>query len=288
MQVLAFSDLHGDASTLKLLKDSILSEEFDYMLVAGDLTNADLVSTSETIRQVNEVFSIMESFKIPYYYVWGLPNREQKLVSLIDIIENPDHYEVSEGAVSRVHRGMEEEEQAAFVFHRKSFEGNRTVFPTFIPKNDWESLKEMTRFVASLHYGRLLKEQERVKLGDYWLTSSEENLPEHAILLKHHYRKLTSKALIQLDGHLHFGQYVLNYLNLGFIYRDAVHGASPMVGCYWKLNLNGSNVNVSFKNLGGKLKEYNCPNHPQEGKFYIPIYWKKCPICYEPKEAIMR
>jgi hypothetical protein len=285
MNFLAFSDLHGDASTLILLRESIKDEDFDCMLVAGDLTNADLVSTSETIRQVNEIFSIMESFKIPYYYVWGLPNREHKLASMVDIIENPDNYEVSEGTV---YRGKEEEEQAAFVFHRKPFEANRTVHPTFIPKNDWESLKEMTRFLASLHYGRLLMERERVKLGEYWLTSFEENLPENAILLKHHYRKLTPKALIQLDGHLHFGQHVLNYLNLGFLYRDAAHGGSPMIGCYWELNLKGPNVNVTFKNLGENLKEYDCPNHPQEGKFYIPFFWKKCPICHEPEEAMVR
>lgn len=288
MDILAFSDLHGDASTLRLLKESIKDEDFDCMLVAGDLTNADLVSTSEAIRQVYEIFSIMESFKIPYYYVWGLPNREHNLASIIDIIENPDNYEVSEGAVSKVYRGKEEEEQAAFVFHKKPFETNRTVFPTFIPKNDWETLKEMTRFLAALHYGKLLKEQEKVKLGDYWLTSSEENLPENAILLKHNYRKLTPKALIQLDGHLHFGQRVLNYLNLGFLYRDAAHAALPLVGCYWELNLKESKVDITFKNLGGRLKEYICPRHPQEGTFYIPMYWKKCPICYEPEEAIIR
>ena len=43
----------------------------------------------------------MESFKIPYYYVWGLPNREHNLASIIYIIENPDNYEVSEGALAR-------------------------------------------------------------------------------------------------------------------------------------------------------------------------------------------
>ena len=96
------------------------------------------------------------------------------------------------------------------------------------------------------------------------------------------------KALIQLDGHLHFGQSVLNYLNLGFLYRDAAHGASPIVGCYWKLNFEGPNVEVNFRNLDGKPKEFSCPNHPQEGKFYIPNYWKLCPICYEPTDAIMK
>ena len=67
MQILAFSDLHGDASTLKLLRDSMKDESYDYMLVAGDLTNADLIPPTKRVQQVKEIFSIMESFKIPYY-----------------------------------------------------------------------------------------------------------------------------------------------------------------------------------------------------------------------------
>jgi Icc-related predicted phosphoesterase len=66
MEILAFSDLHGDASTLRLLRDSVKDEIFDYILVAGDLTNADLIEPKEKVRQVKEIFSIMEEFKIPY------------------------------------------------------------------------------------------------------------------------------------------------------------------------------------------------------------------------------
>jgi hypothetical protein len=53
---------------------------------------------------------------------------------------------------------------------------------------------------------------------------------------------------------------VFNYLNLGFLYRDAAHDALPMIGCYWKLNLKGSTVSVSFMNLGNRLKEFRCPD----------------------------
>jgi len=59
-----------------------------------------------------------------------------------------------------------------------------------------------------------------------------------------------------------------------------------MIGCYWKLALRGPTFSAKFFNLGGELKDYVCPNHPQEGVFYIPQYWKKCPICYNPDEAI--
>jgi len=65
VQILAFSDLHGDASTLRLLRDTSKDENYDYMLVAGDLMNADLISAIKTVQQVKEIFSIVESFKIP-------------------------------------------------------------------------------------------------------------------------------------------------------------------------------------------------------------------------------
>jgi hypothetical protein len=133
-----------------------------------------------------------------------------------------------------------------------------------------------------------LKEEEPVKLGRYWLTSSPQRLQQQSILLRHHYRQLIPKALIQLDGHLHFGQRIQNYLNLGFLYRDEAHGTSAMVGCYWTLELEGTSASVSFTNLGGKLKEYKCPNHPKEGTFYIPFYWKKCPVCNDSKNALVQ
>jgi hypothetical protein len=171
------------------------------MLVAGDLTNADLIPPTKRVQQVKEIFSIMESFKIPYYYVWGTPFREGTLASRMD--------------------------------------GN--------------SSDEIEHFLCSLNLGKHLKEEEPVKLGRYWLTSSPERMPKNAIFLKHHYRRLIPKALLQLDGHLHYGQHVFNYLN-----------------------------------LGGKLKDFSCPDHREEGIFYIPFYWKKCPICYDPREAIVK
>ncbi len=122
----------------------------------------------------------------------------------------------------------------------------------------------------------------------YWLTSSPEKMPKNAIFLRHHYRKIIPNVLIQLDGHLHYGQYLFNYLNLGFLYRDAAHNASPMIGCYWKLYLGGSSVSVNFMNLGNKLKDFRCPEHPEEGTFYVPHYWKKCPVCFNPREALIK
>jgi len=272
VQILAFSDLHGDVATLKLLKDIIKDEDYDCILVAGDLTNADLIPPLEAVQQVKEIFSIMESFRIQYYYVWGTPFREGTLASIMQLIEYPEDFEVKE-------------QEGKLVYQRKI--GNRTE-TIRMSKAGHQLLKEFEHFMSSLSFGSHVREEEPVKLGRYWLTSSPERIPKNAILLKHHYRRIIPKALIQLDGHLHYGQRLLNYLNLGFLYRDAAHNAPPMIGCYWKLTLKNSTVSVNFMNLGNKLKDFRCPYHPEEGTFYIPFYWKKCPICYEPREAIIK
>jgi len=60
-----------------------------------------------------------------------------------------------------------------------------------------------------------------------------------------------------------------------------------MAGCYWILELEGSNVSTTFVNLGDKLKEFVCPHHPKEGTFYIPFFWKKCPVCFEPTKSFV-
>lgn len=269
MQILAFTDLYGDASTLKLLRDDIKDESYDCIFVAGDLTNADLIPPTKRVQQVKEIFSMIESFKTPYYYVWGTPFREGSLASAMQLMEKPEDYKVVE-------------QEGNLVFQKKIGSWTEKIIMT---KRGWKLCKEIEHFLSSLSFGKHLK-GEPVRLGRYWLTSSPRKLPKNAILLKHHYRRIIPKAMIHLDGHLHYGQHVLNYLNLGFLYRDAAHKASPMVGCYWKLNLENSTVSVNFVNLGGRLKEFKCPDHPQEGTFYIPYYWKKCPICFEPREAL--
>jgi len=242
MRILAFSDLHGHTPTLERLRDDIEGKSFDYMLVAGDLTNADLISPSSRVYQVKEIFSIMESFKIPYYFVWGVPFREGSLARAMQMAENAGH----------------------------------------------ASTGEIKRFLSSLKFGKYLRRDRPVKLREYLLTADLESISDNTILLNHHHREIISRALIQLDGHIHFGQHVSNYLNLGFLYRDAAHRAQPMVGCYWELTLENQKVSVNFVNLGSQLKEYKCNIHSKEGTFYIPYYWKKCPVCFDPENAINR
>lgn len=271
MQILAFSDLHGYAPALELLRKCVKDESYDYILVAGDLTNVDLVQPSRRACQVKEIFSIMEVFKIPYYYVWGTPFREGSIALPLQIMEKPENYVIKEDGKSLV--------------IKKTTNGRK--FSIELQKTRWQAYEEIRHFLSSLKFGRHLKEDETIRLGKYSLTSNPRKLAENTIFLRHHYRKIIPKAMIQIDGHVHYGQHIGNYLNLGFLYRDATHGASPMIGCYWELTLKNYEASIDFIDLGGQLKYYNCPDHPREGTFYIPRYWKKCPVCYRQNEALV-
>jgi predicted MPP superfamily phosphohydrolase len=264
MRILAFSDLHGNAATIELLRERVKNESFDYILVAGDLTNADLIPPAERVQQLKEIFAIMETFEIPYFYVWGLPFRESTLQFL------QEEYSV-----------IENEDRVTLAVKGGKFDN----WMVEMHPKGWNHFKEMDEFLSTLKFGKHLRHGEIIKIGNYNVAATQENLPERTILLKHSYRKIVPNALLQLDGHLHFGQRYQNYLNLGFLYRDDAHNAQAMVGCYWVLELEGSAVSTTFVNLGGKLKEFSCPEHPNEGTFYIPFFWRKCPVCFEPTKS---
>jgi len=246
VKILAFSDLHGNIEVLKLLKKRIEGESFDYMLIAGDLTNAYSLENEEILQHMEEIFSVLESFEIPYYFVWGLPFRELKLELLF--MEGLRRKDSKEGVIG----------------------------------------KEIVRLISSLKFGRLLRMDKPIKLGEYWLTSSPKIVSENTILMIHTYRKLVPEALLHLEGHVHYGQRVFNYLNLGFLYKDDLHGSKPLIGCYWIIDLKGSHFDATLVDLGGNLKRLQCPRHPDEGTFYIPYFWRKCPVCDDPDNALIK
>ncbi|MGB9827694.1 MAG: metallophosphoesterase family protein [Thermosphaera sp.] len=251
MRVLAFSDLHGNVDVLKMLAKRLEGENFDYMLIAGDLTNADLISDPESVlKQVYEVFHLIESLEIPYYFVWGIPFRELTIVLSLALRK-----------ASKDHPRMK-------AYSRKEYQDLLRIG------------KETESLISSLKHGKCLEHGRVESLGKYKITSTPQLVDGKTVFLVHHFKKLTN-ALIQIEGHVHYGQKLNNYLNLGFLYRDDSHGAKPMIGCYWVLKFDKTGVNAEWVNMGENLKEYKCPRHPEQGVFYIPVNWKKCPVCYD-------
>ena len=266
MRILCFSDLHGQIEALKLLIKDAKTQEFDVILIAGDLTNADLESPRMRVKHARIVFDLLEGLKIPYYFVWGLPFRESSIAHALRLWRKKDEYaEVSEKG------------DRVFLVKGKS-RGT-------VSKWSLRIGEQMESLLSALSYGKCLNDIESEKLDPYKLTCNPKLVDRNTIFLAHCYRK-PLPALIQLDGHVHYGQRCKNYINLGFLFRDAVHNAPSIVGCYWILEFHGYEVSTQWIDLGRKLKEYTCPVHSEEGVFYIPQYWRKCPVCFDEKNAI--
>lgn len=148
--------------------------------------------------------------------------------------------------------------------------GNRD----FVPKVD--GIKVIN---ANLPYN--LSKEKKIYITKKISIASDHRLVDgNTIYLTHFNNKLQAKALLHVAGHVHWGVKYRNYLNLGFLYRDKEHGAPALEGCYWDIIIDNNKVtNVMWHNLGG-MKETKCNNHPF-AIFYIPHYWKKCPLCYQ-------
>ena len=268
MRILAFSDLHGNTEVLESLIQHVKNESFDFLLIAGDLTNADLIKPEETVRQAKEIFRLLEDLKIPYYFIWGLPNREFRIVASLKFVR------MKKTGVRVVEKG----DYAELVEESKRVRMR-------IPKSRVSMGENLEALLSSLVHGRCLNDVKMADIGSYKLTCDPKLADRNTILLTHCYRK-PSNALIHLDGHVHYGQKHENYLNLGFLHRGEAHGATSLTGCYWTLELQGREVSIRWIDSGNELKEYTCPVHPEEGTFYVPHYWKRCPVCYNPQQAI--
>ena len=130
-----------------------------------------------------------------------------------------------------------------------------------------------------------LKKDERIKVArNVFLSTDKTLVNEKTIYLTHIPNTIVKKALLQISGHVHWGVYYKNYLNLGFLYRDDAHDAQPLLGCYWELNIDQSNnVNVEWFSLGG-MKKLVCTIHNYVD-IYVPNNWRRCPFCEDKKNA---
>lgn len=120
---------------------------------------------------------------------------------------------------------------------------------------------------------------------ELYITSDYTQINEKTIYITHYKSEVFSDAFLHLEGHVHYGQFKDNYFNLGFAYRDDLHGGKPLEGLIWFFEIE-KDYEVSFHyELLGDLKEIVCPYHAGEGTFIVPKYWKKCPVCYSSEKS---
>jgi predicted phosphodiesterase len=162
--------------------------------------------------------------------------------------------------------------------------GNRDTFHFFYMmtiQQEWVSHHE-----DDLRNGTLLTNTAVFPLNPYQITSNPQCVDERTLFVTHYQEHVEWNALLHLEGHVHYGQYQKNYLNLGFLFRDSLHGAQQLLGGLWEIELSTNHVeNVEYVDFGGNIKQLLCPYHPEEGIFYIPRFWRKCPVCFDEDNA---
>lgn len=115
-------------------------------------------------------------------------------------------------------------------------------------------------------------------------TQDREEVDEKTILVTHYFRhELLDhfKGLLYLSGHVHVGRFMNNVLNTGFLYRDGSHGAKPIKGGYFVVELTDGSIDVTFESLGG-LEKGICTSHVSRGVQFTPTNWQTaCKFCYD-------
>ncbi len=151
---------------------------------------------------------------------------------------------------------------------------------------DRRKLKSIVDYVLKSKNLHELGLGERVEINQFLrITCDPALIDEQTIFVSHYAKKVITNALIHLEGHVHYGQIAARYLNLGFVYRDDLHGARTLLGLYWVITVERNEYVITFRTLGEDLKIIVCPLHSMEGVFIVPKHWKRCPVCYDPTKA---
>ncbi len=148
--------------------------------------------------------------------------------------------------------------------------------------------REIVEFILSLDNVYESPSSNRLCLQDLGLciTSSPSLADRDTILLVHYVNYVHDRALLHVEGHVHYGQLRDRYINAGFVYRDDLHGARAMEGMYMLIELEGRKLeNVEVRFLTEDLRFLQCPLHIEEGTFIVPKWWRRCPVCYDIARA---
>lgn len=71
MNILVFSDIHGNSDAVKKLVAETESKDFDLVIFGGDFTNAWFDGPEIGQQQMEEVIAVIETLDRPFYFVLG-------------------------------------------------------------------------------------------------------------------------------------------------------------------------------------------------------------------------
>lgn len=126
-----------------------------------------------------------------------------------------------------------------------------------------------------------------IEVSGQQFTQDRDEVGEQTILVTHYFQhELLDHftGLLYLSGHVHVGRFKNNVLNTGFLYRDGSHGASPMEGGYFIVEITDGSIDVTFESLGG-LEKGICAKHVSRGVQFTPTNWQTaCKFCYDSED----
>jgi predicted phosphodiesterase len=126
-----------------------------------------------------------------------------------------------------------------------------------------------------------------VEVAGQRFTQDRDEVDEQTILVTHHFgHKLLDhfSGILYLSGHVHVGRFKNNVLNTGFLYRDESHGANPIEGGYFVVEITDGSIDVKFESLGG-LEKGICASHISRGVQFTPTNWRSaCKFCYDSED----
>ena len=118
-------------------------------------------------------------------------------------------------------------------------------------------------------------------------TQDRSEVDEQTILVTHYFEHELLDyfpGVLYISGHVHVGRFKNNVLNTGFLYRDDSHGAKPMGGGYFVVDIADDSIEVSFNSLGG-LEKGICADHICRGVQFTPKNWQTaCKFCYDSED----
>jgi predicted phosphodiesterase len=207
MNILAFSDIHGNTDIIKKLLEEVKENRYDAIIFAGDFTSFHNI---QVLYQ--EIMDLLSTLNAPIFYVFG--NRDSPR-------PNPTR-------------------------------------PT------------------------LLKTGLKPEIGaGIFITTDTRLVDNRTIYVAHKHRVFQENAFLHIEGHVHIGVQYHNYINLGFVYRDTLHGARPLQGCYWDISIRNREAFIHWQTLGG-MYQSTCEQHDYIS-LYVPINWSDCPFCYNER-----
>jgi len=126
-----------------------------------------------------------------------------------------------------------------------------------------------------------------VEVAGQRFTQDRDEVDERTILVTHYFgHELLDhfSGLLYLSGHVHVGRFKNNVLNTGFLYRDGSHGANPIEGGYFVVEITDRSIDVTFESLGG-LEKGICASHISQGVQFTPTNWRNaCKFCYDSED----